>query len=495
VWKKEFEKFRALLPTEYQSHIGEIAIFETQNKKVFDNWDSKIILTTPSTLTNLDVEDCEIFKKKFDNLFLDEFHHYINSTTKIHKLLYTRITVDKKFLLSGTPLQEINSNIERGFENFIGIEFIREEEEKENEIVIKQKNLLKEKILKKFENCPFLSFYCKLSKKLVLKRNSKDVHNDDRLLLQKSMDYIANKQEELSALKISDVLNKFFITRDKKEEHTPFDINVKEIFFELKEEKVIYDFFKNIIINSVSTESTDTYQLFDLISIIRRTLIIPYIPFVKYIKNKIQLLKDEKELLKFNNEITSLIHSNGIKEWFEKSLKGQIIPTRVSEVLKIINTHPNEGIVIFSCFIECLSFLKIYLTDRKVFLFSSDLSIEKREEMIQEYISCEDLNPIFLTTYNMGSEGLNLQTKANVVIKIDMYWNVGKEHQAESRVNRKGQTSDRVYIYSIHSNTSFEKTLIELRESKESKKENILNKEEIKVRSSKFSVEKILDIL
>lgn len=471
VWKKEFDKF-------FKGKEDNFAIYETSNKNTFDDFSKKIIITTHNTLLRED-KDSQIFKIHFNNVFLDEFHRYVNCTTKIHQIIDS-INKNKIFLLSGTPLQEVNSNNIKGIYNLLKIDVYKEEYDKREKITKK---------INKLVECPFFIFYCKKLNKNFKYTIKKDVHPDDAKYLEKTLLKIDKLKEKYNDKKIN--LKRYFITREKKEEVKKYEVKYESVFFDLKQEKVLYDFFKDLLLKEKNTSN-----LFFLISIIRRTLIIPFLPFANYISNKILSIQDDKELKVFSEDILKMIEEGGIKEWLTDSLQKKIIPTRIQSVLDIIKKHPNEGIVIFSCFVECLNYLKMFIKNREIFSFTSNISLEKREEVINSYLNSTN-NPIFLTTYNIGSEGLNLQTKANVIIKLDMYWNCGKEHQAECRVDRKGQLNENVYIYSLHSNTAFEKNLIELRDYKEDVKNNILEGglKDVRVRSEKFSIENILKII
>lgn len=160
------------------------------------------------------------------------------------------------------------------------------------------------------------------------------------------------------------------------------------------------------------------------------------------------------------------IKLQNLDKWFEdiESVKS----SRFRETLKIINSHKNENIVIFSCFRTVIDIFKTFLpSDRKIFTISSTMTTKKRAQILENFseISENGLGHILLLTYDIGSEGLNLQV-ANTVILLDYYWNDGKTSQSVARVLRYGQKSKEVNIYYLTSNTAIEKAIFEKQDVK-----------------------------
>ena len=160
------------------------------------------------------------------------------------------------------------------------------------------------------------------------------------------------------------------------------------------------------------------------------------------------------------------IKLQNLDKWFEdiESVKS----SRFRETLKIINSHKNENIVIFSCFRTVIDIFRTFLpSDRKIFTISSTMTTKKRAQILEKFseISENGLGHILLLTYDIGSEGLNLQV-ANTVILLDYYWNDGKTSQSVARVLRYGQKSKEVNIYYLTSNTAIEKAIFEKQDVK-----------------------------
>lgn len=298
----------------------------------------------------------------------------------------------------------------------------------------------------------------------------------------------------------------YFITRTSsviEKTHSRHDLTET---FKLSNEKVFINFFKSLIIESIINKSKDTHiETFALINYMRKSLIIPYIPFMHYCNKRIKYLIDEKDIRKFNDDIMDLINKNGIKKWLRKSINREIIPTRVQKVIDILNKHPNDNFLIFTNFIDCIEYLKELLNEnnfKNVFVLHSQLTQKRRAEIIEEYIFSTNNQCVLICTYNIGSEGLNVQNKANVIIKLDPYWNEGKEQQAEARIDRYGQSASNVYIYTIVSNTNIESIFDKLQKEKASKIDEFLNDttgvKSIsfgKSKDTKFKKENILGII
>lgn len=138
--------------------------------------------------------------------------------------------------------------------------------------------------------------------------------------------------------------------------------------------------------------------------------------------------------------------------------------SRLDKLDEILASHGNDSCIVFSNFVQTLDHARNYVMERhdgslgsrRFYILDSSLSSVKRSEVLRQFR--EDRNGVLFMTYNMGSEGLNLQS-ANVVINLEPAWNVGKEQQAVGRAYRIGQTKD-VYHHYLVSNTQFELSLL-----------------------------------
>lgn len=103
------------------------------------------------------------------------------------------------------------------------------------------------------------------------------------------------------------------------------------------------------------------------------------------------------------------------------------------------------------------------IDDRDKYTIQSTMNITARGAEIEKFKLSE--NGLLFLTYQLGSEGLNLQF-CDTLIFADMYWNMGKINQAEARIIRPGQLSKQVDIYYLISNTAIEKGILEKQNDK-----------------------------
>jgi SNF2 family DNA or RNA helicase len=82
-------------------------------------------------------------------------------------------------------------------------------------------------------------------------------------------------------------------------------------------------------------------------------------------------------------------------------------------------------------------------------------SAVNRGKIVENYK--KSTNGVFVLTYDIGAEGLNLQG-GTVVILVDYWWNDGKSKQAVARTVRRGQTLP-VQIYHLTSDTVLEREM------------------------------------
>lgn len=138
--------------------------------------------------------------------------------------------------------------------------------------------------------------------------------------------------------------------------------------------------------------------------------------------------------------------------------------SRLDRLDEILSLHFNDSCIVFSNFVQTLSYARDYVIrrhdptngSRNFYILESSLSSVKRSELLKMFR--EDKNGVLFMTYTTGSCGLNLQT-ANVVINLEPAWNVGTEQQAVGRAYRMGQTQD-VYQHYLVSNTQFELSVL-----------------------------------
>jgi len=145
----------------------------------------------------------------------------------------------------------------------------------------------------------------------------------------------------------------------------------------------------------------------------------------------------------------------GLTEWLKNPDAGK--SSRIIEAIKVVNKHKTDRIVVFTNFRTTLNVAKYYVeleTKRKCLTISSTMSMNKRDEVIQEFQQSTDA--ILFLTFDIAGCGLNLQC-SNTMLLLSTAWNSGKTDQAIGRILRLGQRSTVVNIYHFLSNTAIEK--------------------------------------
>lgn len=286
------------------------------------------------------------------------------------------------------------------------------------------------------------------------------------------------------------------VKRDKNEDYIPPEINKQVISHSITEtEALIYTNMKGIL--NVLKQKLREYKANDdkvnvkkfssyimaMISHLRQCLISPLIP-VTSVAIDVADFEQRSELSEmFMNKIYEL----GINDWLNNP--DSLCSSRIQKVIELVNKHPNEKIIIFSCFRTVIDVLQIYLPkDRPIFTISGNDKIDKRNQIIDQCKNSE--NGIFLMTYEIGGQGLNLQF-ASTVILTDFWWNDAKSNQAASRILRPGQLALLVHIYYLTANTGMENALFNMHVEKLTIGEEVMDGA-IKSGISKIKVDDII---
>ena len=192
-------------------------------------------------------------------------------------------------------------------------------------------------------------------------------------------------------------------------------------------------------------------QLMSMILYTRQFLVCPLVPYSNLVLN----VNKQSEMVQcFRNEISKL----NLDEWLSNASASK--SSRICKIIEMLNKHPEERCIVFSCFRTNLDVMQHYITadtGRQVFTIKSEHSSRARINEINAFESTE--NGILIMTYDIGAEGLNLQ-RSHIVMLADVWWNDSKISQAIARVLRRGQTHD-VSVYIFTSNTGIEKSLYE----------------------------------
>lgn len=194
--------------------------------------------------------------------------------------------------------------------------------------------------------------------------------------------------------------------------------------------------------------------LLAMITYVRQFLIAPIIPITSIYCD----VADFSHRSELSTIIVEKFRELKLEKWLDSD--DALMSSRFSAIIDNVKKHPDERIIIFSCFRTTLTLLKDNIDvvgDRMTFTIDGSMTITKRQQVINKFE--EHPNGILFLPYAIGAEGLNLQ-KASVVMLMDLWWNSAKTQQAIGRVFRPGQTALEIFIYIFVSNTGMETELI-----------------------------------
>ena len=206
-------------------------------------------------------------------------------------------------------------------------------------------------------------------------------------------------------------------------------------------------------------KNTDGVRLFSayllaMITYSRQFLIAPIIPLTGIYCD----IADFSGRSELSTRIASKFRELNLDSWLESP--EALMSTRFSSMITRIDNHPDNRIIIFSCFRNTITLFQYHIDTigkRKTFTIKSGMSIPAREAVVKEF---EDFpNGILLLPYSLGAEGLNLQC-ASVVMIMDLWWNSSKIQQTIGRVFRPGQEALEIFVYIFVSNTGMENEII-----------------------------------
>ena len=273
------------------------------------------------------------------------------------------------------------------------------------------------------------------------------------------------------------------VYRDKPLSYTDFtlpSVNQDIIAVDFTPEEVLlYTSVKNIMkkLNACLKQAKATNDrvnvrkfnsyLLSMIMYLRQTLICPLLPFASAMIDMSSM--KNKSLL--SEIIINEFRSLGLEDYVND--KKNAISSRLKKCIELLHKHCDERVVVFCTFRSCLELLRVCIPEgRNVYIIDSSTSIAKRQEVFRQFN--EDSSCILLLTYDLGSEGLNLQSGYNVML-LDFWWNAGKTEQAIARVLRPGQQSDLVNVYFFTSNTGIEKEIFKKQRSKQNLIQELMN--------------------
>ena len=148
---------------------------------------------------------------------------------------------------------------------------------------------------------------------------------------------------------------------------------------------------------------------------------------------------------------------------------GSLNSTKAERMVELCLQALGEGrkVVIFSYFLETLSFVTDLLLGKSLPVISGKLSLEKRQEILRQFD--EPVARVLTIQINVGGIGLNIQT-AEIVILCEPQLKPSDEMQAISRVYRMGQINH-VFVYRLLSADTIDEVLVK----RLHEKQNIFN--------------------
>jgi SNF2 family DNA or RNA helicase len=268
------------------------------------------------------------------------------------------------------------------------------------------------------------------------------------------------------------------------------------------EEQTIYLSMKNIIkviSNKIRMSKVDgnvrqqrkfSSYLLAMITYLRQSIVCSLLP----ISNVILDMMDFQNKSELSQIINDNIQKLNLNEWMNS--KNAAKSSRITKGIEIVNNHEKENVVIFFSFRTCLDLFHSFLEkNRLVYTITGSMNSSKRMSVLEEFKKPNEngLGNILLLTYDIGSEGLNIQC-SNTVLLMDFQWNHGKSQQAIGRVLRYGQTATDVNIYLFTSNTALEQGILEKQYSKlEILKDLLVGQQQTSI--AKLSIKDILRII
>ena len=137
---------------------------------------------------------------------------------------------------------------------------------------------------------------------------------------------------------------------------------------------------------------------------------------------------------------------------------GSLNSTKAERMVELCLQALGEGrkVVIFSYFIETLSFVTDLLLGKSLPAITGKLSLEKRQEILRQFD--EPVAQVLPIQIRAGGIGLNIQT-AEIVILCEPQLKPSDEMQAISRIYRMGQVNH-VFVYRLLSADTIDEVLV-----------------------------------
>lgn len=148
---------------------------------------------------------------------------------------------------------------------------------------------------------------------------------------------------------------------------------------------------------------------------------------------------------------------------------------KVRQVVEWINQNsPNIKIVVFCYHKEIMQLLQYHIKD-SVSIYQ-EMPVKKRQEVIDDFQN-NDKKRVFISTCKIGGTGLTL-TASSLLVMMQYPWTASLIDQAESRIDRIGQTAESIDIIHFVGKDTVEEDIAEIIDSKLSASKRIIDGEE-----------------
>lgn len=183
----------------------------------------------------------------------------------------------------------------------------------------------------------------------------------------------------------------------------------------------------------------------------RREEVLPNLPRKQYVNLTVDNSASvTKQLDALNEEFGDEMQATGVLPHFRafSKVRADIAASRVDAMLEFVENceDQDEPLVVFSCHLAPIDAL---LTREGWACITGDTKPEHRQEIVRAF-QAGRLKGVALTV-QAGGVGLTL-TRASKMLFVDMDWVPANNWQAEDRICRIGQMSDKVTIYRMVSN-------------------------------------------
>ena len=158
--------------------------------------------------------------------------------------------------------------------------------------------------------------------------------------------------------------------------------------------------------------------------------------------------------------------------------------TKAERMVELCLQALSEGrkVVIFSYFLDTLSFVSYLLLGKALPVISGKLSLEKRQDILCQFE--EPIASVLPIQIHAGGIGLNIQT-AEIVILCEPQLKPSDEMQAISRIYRMGQVHH-VFVYRLLSADTIDETLVKRLHDKQNIFDQFADESEISEQLEQF---------